>query len=151
MGRESERTFVLMKRDLWKDLLSDTFALFMRKGYTSCGLKLTAPSEDLLRKQFSWVGSYIVHKQVAYMRSGPVVAMCWEGENVVENSQLILGEIKYREGLSGGYDMDSTDAILKNGIYTSKSREKAKRDLEEWFEPSELHGKTKKRDSWLHY
>ena len=38
---------------------------------------------------------------VKYMDSGPVVAMCWEGEGVVKTGRVMLGETNPRDSKPG--------------------------------------------------
>ncbi|KAM7074200.1 nucleoside diphosphate kinase A-like [Molossus nigricans] len=90
----SERTFIVFKPDgIQHQLVGEIIQRFEQKGFRLVALKFLQASEDLLEEH------YIDLKDrpfftglVKYMDPGPVVAMVWEGLNVVKIGQVVLGE-----------------------------------------------------------
>ncbi|KAF0875183.1 NDKB kinase, partial [Crocuta crocuta] len=90
----SERTFIAIKPDgVQRSLVGEIIKRFEQKGFRLVAMKLNQASEDLLKEH------YIDLKDrpffaglVKYMQSGPVVAMVWEGLNVVKTGRVMLGE-----------------------------------------------------------
>ncbi|EFB21691.1 hypothetical protein PANDA_015625, partial [Ailuropoda melanoleuca] len=90
----SERTFIAIKPDgVQRSLVGEIIKRFEQKGFRLIAMKLIQASEDLLKEH------YIDLKDrpffaglVKYMQSGPVVAMVWEGLNVVKTGRVMLGE-----------------------------------------------------------
>ncbi|KAF6095839.1 NME/NM23 nucleoside diphosphate kinase 1 [Phyllostomus discolor] len=90
----SERTFIAIKPDgVQRQLVGEIIKRFEQKGFRLVAMKFIQASEDLLKEH------YIDLKDrpfftglVKYMHSGPVVAMVWEGLNVVKTGRVMLGE-----------------------------------------------------------
>ncbi|VCW67421.1 unnamed protein product [Gulo gulo] len=56
-------------------------------------MKLIQASEDLLKEHYTDLKDHpFFAGLVKYMQSGPVVAMVWEGLNVVKTGRVMLGE-----------------------------------------------------------
>uniref|UniRef100_A0A2K6LN45 Nucleoside diphosphate kinase A n=1 Tax=Rhinopithecus bieti TaxID=61621 RepID=A0A2K6LN45_RHIBE len=89
-----EHTFIAIKPDgvQW-GLVGEIIKRFEQKRFHLVGLKFMQASEDLLKEHYIdlkdrpfFVGL------VKYMHSGPVVAMVWEGLNVVKTGRVMLRE-----------------------------------------------------------
>ncbi|MDG2753943.1 nucleoside-diphosphate kinase, partial [Vibrio parahaemolyticus] len=66
---------------------------FEQKGFRLVGLKFIQASEDLLKEHYIDLKDRpFFSGLVKYMHSGPVVAMVWEGLNVVKTGRVMLGE-----------------------------------------------------------
>uniref|UniRef100_A0A8D2EZM9 nucleoside-diphosphate kinase n=1 Tax=Theropithecus gelada TaxID=9565 RepID=A0A8D2EZM9_THEGE len=87
-----ERTFIAIKPDgVQRGLVGEIIKRFEQKGFRLVGLKSMQASEDLLKEHYIdlkdrpfFVGL------VKYMHSGPLVAMVWEGLNVVKTAAFSL-------------------------------------------------------------
>jgi nucleoside-diphosphate kinase len=89
-----ERTYIMIKPDgVQRGLVGEIIKRFEQKGYLLLAMKLAQPSkehmethyEDLKEKKF-------FPGLIAYMTSGPVVAMVWAGKNVVLEGRKMLGK-----------------------------------------------------------
>jgi nucleoside-diphosphate kinase len=88
-----ERTFLAIKPDgVQRGLVGEIIRRLEAKGFTLVGLKLMRVSKELAEKH------YDVHRErpffpslVAFITSGPVVAMVWEGEGVVASARKMIG------------------------------------------------------------
>ncbi|KAM8931979.1 nucleoside diphosphate kinase A-like [Lycaon pictus] len=90
----SDCTFIAIKPNgVQPNLTGEIIEHFEQKGFCLIVIKLIQASEDLLKEH------YIDLKDcpffaglVKYMQSGPVVAMVWEGLNVVKAGRVMPGE-----------------------------------------------------------
>uniref|UniRef100_G1TK81 Nucleoside diphosphate kinase n=1 Tax=Oryctolagus cuniculus TaxID=9986 RepID=G1TK81_RABIT len=75
---------------------------------------------------------------IRYMSSGPVVAMVWEGHNVVRASRVMIGNTDSCEAAPGTIRGDFSIHISRNVIHASDSVEGAQREIRLWFRSGEL-------------
>ena len=96
MAGRQERTFIMLKPDgFQRGLLPEVLLRFQRKGYKLVALKLVTPSRDLLLQHYSDLKDKpFFPGLINYMTSGPVVAMVWEGTDVVKQGRRLLGETR---------------------------------------------------------
>lgn len=89
-----ERTFIMVKPDgVQRGLVGIILSRFEQKGYQLVGLKQLTPSQDLLKKHYADLSSKpFFPGLISYMSTGPVVAMVWQGLNVVKGGRVMLGE-----------------------------------------------------------
>ncbi|XP_033092126.1 nucleoside diphosphate kinase 3 isoform X2 [Trachypithecus francoisi] len=94
-----ERTFLAVKPDgVQRRLVGEIVRRFERKGFKLVALKLVqvgargAASEELLREHYAELRERPFYgRLVKYMASGPVVAMVWQGLDVVRTSRALIG------------------------------------------------------------
>ncbi|KAJ7305746.1 hypothetical protein JRQ81_010112 [Phrynocephalus forsythii] len=72
------------------------------------------------------------------MTSGPVVAMVWEGHNVVKTSRAMVGETNPAEAKPGTVRGDFSVHVSRNVVHASDSVETAQREINLWFRSDEL-------------
>ncbi|GAB4844273.1 Nucleoside diphosphate kinase 1 [Ancistrocladus abbreviatus] len=70
---------------------------------------------------------------VDYIISGPVVAMVWEGKNVVTTGRKIIGATNPAESAPGTIRGDFAVEIGRNVIHGSDSVESARKEIALWF------------------
>uniref|UniRef100_A0A8B9MG61 Nucleoside diphosphate kinase n=1 Tax=Accipiter nisus TaxID=211598 RepID=A0A8B9MG61_9AVES len=75
---------------------------------------------------------------VKYMNSGPIVAMVWEGLNVVKTGRVMLGETNPADSKPGTIRGDFCIQVGRNIIHGSDSVESAQKEINLWFKPAEL-------------
>ncbi|XP_076739186.1 nucleoside diphosphate kinase 3 isoform X1 [Maylandia zebra] len=99
----NERTFVAVKPDgVQRRLVGEIVRRFEKKGFKLVGLKLVQASEELLREHYWDLRSRpFFGGLVTYMSSGPVVAMVWQGLDVVKTARKMLGETNPADSLPG--------------------------------------------------
>jgi len=95
------------------------------------------------------LGKLVVEWLIKYMKSGPVVAMVWEGRHAVDNVISLVGPTMPVAASGGTIRGDfSTDSAayanierrgVLNIVHASGSIEEAKFEVALWFEPSDLH------------
>jgi nucleoside-diphosphate kinase len=92
--KNSERTFIAIKPDgVQRGLVGEIIKRFEQKGFKLVALKMMKPTKELLEKHYADLSKKpFFPGLIAFMSSGPVVAMVWEGKGVVKTGRVMLGE-----------------------------------------------------------
>uniref|UniRef100_A0A3P9KUK4 Nucleoside diphosphate kinase n=1 Tax=Oryzias latipes TaxID=8090 RepID=A0A3P9KUK4_ORYLA len=148
----NERTFIAVKPDgVQRKLVGEIVRRFEKKGFKLVGLKLVRASEDILREHYWDLRTKPFYNRLtSYMSSGPVVAMVWQGLEVVKTARKMLGETNPAESLPGTIRGDFCVEVGKNVIHGSDSVESAQREISLWFSPNELHRWKSSSSQWIY-
>lgn len=135
-----ERTFLAVKPDgVQRRLVGEIVRRFERKGFKLVALKLVQASEELLREHYAELRERpFFGRLVKYMGSGPVVAMVWQGLDVVRASRALIGATNPADATPGTIRGDFCIEVGKNVIHGSDSVESARREIALWFRTDEL-------------
>lgn len=87
---------------------------------------------------------------VQFITSGPVFAMVWEGENVVELTRKMMGKTNPKDAEPGTIRGDYCMYVSKNIIHGSDSMESADREISLFFNDNELISYNKAINSWIY-
>ncbi|XP_028905083.1 nucleoside diphosphate kinase, mitochondrial [Ornithorhynchus anatinus] len=138
--RAQERTLVAVKPDgVQRRLVGDVIRRFEKRGFKLVGMKLLQAPERILAEHYHDLRRKPFYPAlINYMSSGPVVAMVWEGYNVVRTSRAMVGDTDSAEAAPGTIRGDFSLHISRNVIHASDSVEGAKREIGLWFHSSEL-------------
>ncbi|KAI8892204.1 nucleoside diphosphate kinase [Globomyces pollinis-pini] len=131
----SERTYIMVKPDgVERGLVGEIIKRFEQKGYKLCALQLLHPSKEHLEQHYGDLKSKpFFPKLVAYMLSGPVVGMVWQGKGVVLTGRKLLGETNPLASLPGTIRGDFCIDVGKNICHGSDSVESAENEIALWF------------------
>ncbi|MBR5389402.1 nucleoside-diphosphate kinase [Candidatus Saccharibacteria bacterium] len=160
MGKEKDliqRSLVVCKPDaVQRGLVGEILQRFERVGLKIVGMKMVMPSEDHYRAHYEDIGKMITrrgeqafHYNVAYMMTGPVIAMVLEGVECVPLVRKIVGPTEPKSAemgtirgdyshMSFGYS-DAKGIGVPNLIHASGSTDEAKKEIRLWFDESELY------------
>ncbi|MFD2655376.1 nucleoside-diphosphate kinase [Gracilibacillus thailandensis] len=146
-----EQTFLMIKPDaVQRNLIGEIVARFERKGFKLVAAKLTTISEPLAKKHYAeHDGKPFFHDLVSFITSGPVFAMVWEGENVIESSRKMMGKTNPQEAETGTIRGDFGLVMHRNIIHGSDSPESATREINLFFKKEEIQSYEKNVDYWL--
>ncbi|XP_036081941.1 nucleoside diphosphate kinase 3 isoform X2 [Rousettus aegyptiacus] len=146
-----ERTFLAVKPDgVQRRLVGEIVRRFERKGFKLVALKLLQASEELLREHYADLRERPFYgRLVKYMGSGPVVAMVWQGLDVVRISRALIGATDPVDAPPGTIRGDFCIEVGKNVIHGSDSAESARREIALWFRPEELLCWEDSTEHWL--
>lgn len=147
-----ERTFLMVKPDgVQRNLIGEIVQRFERKGFQLIGAKLMSVSTELAEKHYG------EHKEkpffnelVEFITSGPVFAMVWEGENVIETARKMMGSTNPKDASPGTIRGDFGLTVGKNVIHGSDSKESAEREIALFFDEKELVNYEKLINNWLY-
>ncbi|MCD5405821.1 MAG: nucleoside-diphosphate kinase [Desulfotomaculum sp.] len=149
---ERERTFIMIKPDaVQRGLIGEIINRFVKKGYKLIAMKLMQIPRSLAEQH------YAEHKDkpffeslIQYITSAPVVAMVWEGKEIVATARVMIGAtdpLKAAPGsIRGTYGVD----LGRNVIHASDSKESAKREIELFFKPEEILTYSLTLENWLY-
>uniref|UniRef100_A0A4W4GRV4 Nucleoside diphosphate kinase, mitochondrial n=1 Tax=Electrophorus electricus TaxID=8005 RepID=A0A4W4GRV4_ELEEL len=133
-------TLVAVKPDgVQRRLVGQIIKRFEQRGFRLVGLKMVQVSEELLDQHY-----VSLHKKpfypslLRYMTSGPVVAMVWEGHNVVKSTRMLVGDTNSAEAMPGTLRGDFSIHVSRNVVHASDSTEVAQKEISLWFQCSEL-------------
>lgn len=135
-----EHTVVLVKPDgVQRGLIGEIISRFEKKGLRLAALKMISLSDVLLEE---W---YAHHKDKpffpglkSYMKSYPVVAMLWEGLDVVVTVRKMAGITKARDAEPGTIRGDFAMSQQYNLIHASENSEIAQKEEKIMFDSSDI-------------
>jgi nucleoside-diphosphate kinase len=139
-----ERTLVLVKPDgVRRGLTGEVIRRIEAKGYTLVRLELREATPDLLAAHYAeHEGKPFYEPLVAFMLSGPVVAMVVQGERVIEGFRALAGAtdptVALPGTIRGDLGRDWGLAVQQNIVHGSDSPESAEREISLWFAQEEL-------------
>lgn len=146
-----ERTFIMLKPDaVQRGLVGAIISRFENKGCKLVGMKLMKVDRALAEQHYSeHRGKPFFEPTVAYIMSAPVVAMVWEGKNVVAIARELMGSTNPATAnpgsIRGSFGMD----ISRNVIHGSDSVASAEREIGLYFSPEEILSYQKAGEDWL--
>lgn len=130
-----ERTYIMLKPDCVKrGHMGEVIARIERKGFKITDMKMMQLSEDILKVHYAHIADKPFFPElVAYMTSGPVLAMIVEGENAVQGMRNIMGPTKNEEAMGGTIRGDFATTTTENVIHGSDSVENAEIEIKRFF------------------
>jgi nucleoside-diphosphate kinase len=146
-----ERTFVLIKPDgVVRGLIGEVLRRFENAGLKIVGMKMVWADREFAEKHYdAHRGKKFFKPTVDYITQGPVIAMAIEGVHAVQNVRKLVGPTSPHEALPGTIRGDFShmslayaDAMNKSGmniLHASDKPETAKKEIQLWFRPEELH------------
>jgi nucleoside-diphosphate kinase len=147
-----ERTFIAIKPDgVQRHLVGEIIRRFEAKGFTLVGLKMMQVSRELAEKHYEvHQGKPFFPGLINFITSAPVIAMVWEGENVVTAARNLIGATNPTTANTGSIRGDFGVSIGRNLIHGSDAIETAKTEIALWFKDEELVDWEPIRQSWLY-
>ncbi|XP_070617209.1 nucleoside diphosphate kinase 3 [Erythrolamprus reginae] len=149
----NERTFLAIKPDgVQRHLVGEIIRRFEKKGFKLVAMKLMQASEELLKEHyFSLRERPFFSRLVKFMSSGPIVAMVWQGQEVVKTARMMIGETNPADSKPGTIRGDFCIEVDKNVIHGSDSVETAQREIALWFRSEELFCSSKdSKEHWIY-
>ena len=87
---------------------------------------------------------------IKYMASGPVLAMVWEGLNVVKTGRVMLGETNPKDSAPGTIRGDFCIQVGRNICHGSDAVESANKEIDLWFKKEELVDWNPNAMAWIY-
>jgi nucleoside-diphosphate kinase len=135
-----ERTLVLVKPDgLRRHLAGEIVSRFERRGLELRAAKLVRVSDQLARAHYAeHVGKPFFDGLLAFITSGPTLALVLEGEGAIAAARSMMGATDPAQAAPGTIRGDLALANPENLVHGSDSAESAARELALWFDDAEL-------------
>ncbi|GMR41980.1 hypothetical protein PMAYCL1PPCAC_12175 [Pristionchus mayeri] len=153
MAEREERTFIMVKPDgVHRSLVGEIMERFEQRGYKLVGLKMMTAPKELLEMHYHELRERpFFPKLMAYMGSGPLVAMVWEGMDVVAQGRAMLGATDPLKSAPGTIRGDFCQATGRNVCHGSDSKAAAAREIGLWFREQELsHYTNDQHAKWVY-
>ena len=114
-------------------------------------MKFLQPSLQLARQHYvEHVGKPFFDDVTSYLCSGPVVAMVWEGHNIIKASRQLVGSTDPSVAYPGTIRGDWAMSIERNLVHGSDSEASAAREIALWFSPEELYDWQPISEQWMY-
>lgn len=135
-----ERTLSIVKPDaVAKNVIGKILDVFESNGLKIAAAKLMNLSEEQAK------GFYAEHAErpfygelVEFMTSGPVLVQVLEGENAISKNRALMGATDPAEAEEGTIRKLFADSKATNAVHGSDSPESAAREIDFFFEASEI-------------
>ncbi len=135
-----EKTFIMVKPDgVQRKLAGKIISRFEEKGLKLVGLKLMQISSELAGEHYAeHKGKPFFGDLIDFITSSPVVAMVWEGLDAVKTARNMMGKTNPIEASPGTIRGDFGIFMGNNIVHGSDSLESAQREINLFFDSSEL-------------
>jgi nucleoside-diphosphate kinase len=130
-----ERTLILVKPDAFaRNLTGEIIARFERKGLALVALQQMTMTRELAERHYAeHVGKPFFEELVAFITSGPLVAIALEGDQAVAAARQVIGATNPIEASPGSIRGDYAVAVGQNMVHGSDSPESGVRELGLFF------------------
>jgi nucleoside-diphosphate kinase len=130
-----DRTLILVKPDAFaRNLTGEIIARFERKGLRIVALKQLTLDEATARRHYAeHEGRPFFDDLVAFITSGPLVAMVLEAEHAVAAARQVIGATNPLEAEKGSIRGDFAITVTRNMVHGSDSAESAEREAGIFF------------------
>jgi nucleoside-diphosphate kinase len=185
-----EKTLVLLKPDaVQRNLIGEILSRFERVGLKIVALKFLQPTQEQAHKHYVKneeeikalgersiegkkkagldpqddpveLGNFIVNKLVAFLSSGPVVALILEGHQAIKITRKLIGSTEPLNSdigtIRGDFTVDSyliadsDKRAVRNLVHASANDFDAKYEIDVWFAPEEVVSYKNMRDAVLY-
>ncbi len=135
-----QQTFLAIKPDgVQRGLTGKIISRLEEKGFKLIGMKLMKVTNELAERHYGEHKDKPFFKGlVSFITSGPIVAMVWEGKNVISSLRKIMGKTNPLDAELGTVRGDFAVDIGKNVVHGSDGEESAKREIALFFKEEEL-------------
>jgi nucleoside-diphosphate kinase len=135
----TQQTLVLIKPDgVKRNLIGEIISRIETKGYTVVAMKKFTPTRELLAEHYAeHEGKPFYEPLVEFMMSVDVVALCVEGNRVIEGFRSLAGAtdptLAAPGTIRGDLGRDWGSKVQQNLVHGSDSEESASREISLWF------------------
>jgi nucleoside-diphosphate kinase len=138
-----EQTLVIIKPDgIVRGLEDDITERYEKAGLRLIKKKEITPTSELLKKHYeAHVKKPFYPALESFMSSGRVVVILFEGENAIATGRRVTGVTNPLEAEPGTIrgdfrdeGLEGEDAITKNMVHASATKEEAEKEISLWFE-----------------
>jgi nucleoside-diphosphate kinase len=135
-----EKSLILVKPDAMKRNAGGAIlARFESRGLKIVGLKMIHVDRALAEKHYEMhVGKAFFNDLLEYITSTPIIAAVLEGEGAVEKIRKTMGATDPAKAGEGTIRKDFGLDIQQNAVHGSDSPESAEREINLFFDKSEI-------------
>jgi len=146
-----EKTFVMIKPDgVQRGFIGEIISRFEKKGIKIVAMKMVSVDRKLAEKHYGiHKGKPFFEPTVKYIISSPVIAMVFEGENVINMVRTMMGKTDPQKADMGTIRGDLGQFIGRNIVHGSDGPDTAEFEINLWFKPEEISDYKKIDEDWL--
>lgn len=146
-----ERTLVLLKPDcVERRLMGQIISRFEAKGLNIIAMKMIQVTPELSKQHYAeHVEKPFYPGLEAFITGSPVVAMIVEGLEVIQVVRDMLGATSGLKAASGTIRGDFSSSRQMNLVHASDGPEAAAREMQLYFDASEIHAYEPTLTPWL--
>ncbi len=146
-----ERTFVMIKPDgIQRGLMGEVLSRLESKGLKMVAARLLKMDREMAETHYG------VHRErpffselVAFITSGPVLAMVWEGPAAIAVVRNLVGATDPKEATPGSIRGDLGLEISKNVVHASDGPDTARFEMDLFFGSEQLVEYGRSVDEWI--
>src|ERR1700694_2513880 len=146
-----QRPLVRVKPDgVQRGLIGAIVARLERRGLKLIGLKMMRIGKDVAARHYAeQQGNPFFDGLIAFITSGPLVAMIWEGREAVTVVRSLMGATDPLKAVPGTIRGDLALDLGMNLIHGSDSPARAETEIALFFSQGELHDYDRTVDRWI--
>ncbi len=151
---DRERTFVMAKPDaVQRGLVGELISRLEDRGLKLVGAKMTWIDDEMAEQHYeAHTDEPFFDDLKAFITSGPVLAMVWEGQDAVRQVRRTMGETDPLESEPGTIRGDLGLDLGRNVVHGSDHEVEgdAEREIALFFDDDELHDYERADETWLY-
>jgi nucleoside-diphosphate kinase len=146
-----ERTFLMIKPDgVQRGLVGEIIRRLEQKGFSMVAAKFMLITPELAAQHYAeHVDKPFFPDLQRFITSGPVMAMVWEGDEIIPLSRKLIGKTNCLEAEPGTIRGDYASHTRYNLIHGSDSPASAAREIAIFFPPSEVVDYVRSVQTWI--
>jgi len=146
-----ERTLVLVKPDaMQRGLAGEILSRLERRGLRIAAMRMLRVDQDLASRHYAeHTEKPFYGALVEFITSSPIIAAVFEGPRAVEIVRATMGATDPRAAAPGTIRGDYAMYITQNLIHGSDSAESSEREIELFFNESDVYSYPRDLDRWL--
>ena len=135
-----ERTLVLLKPDcVQRRLMGEIISRFETKGFNVIAMKMLQVTPELAKQHYAeHVEKPFYPGLEEFITGAPVVAMCIEGLDIIRVVRDMLGATNGLNASAGTIRGDYSSSRQMNLVHASDGPEAAEREMQLYFDPTEI-------------
>lgn len=148
-----ERTLIILKPGcLQRGIAGEIISRFEKKGFKIVAMKMVKITKEKAEEHYhEHIGKDFFQSLVDYITLSPVVLMVLEGDNAIMLARKLTGITIVDNAEPGTIRGDYCMVTPKNLVHASDGPENAKREIELFFEKSEILDYKRSLDKWVSY
>ncbi len=146
-----EQTFILLKPDcVQRRLVGRVLARFEDKGLNVVAMKMIAVTPQMSKQHYAeHISKPFYPALESFITASPVVAMVIEGLEAIRVVREMLGATSGLKAAPGTIRGDYSSSRQMNLVHASDSPVSARREIDLYFKPAEIHSYTQTVTPWL--
>jgi nucleoside-diphosphate kinase len=146
-----ERTLILAKPDaVSRGLIGEIISRIERRGYIISAMKLMQLDGERAREHYGeHRGKGFFEDLVAFITSGPLMAMAVEGERAIDGCRQLIGATDPLNAAPGSVRADFAQTIGRNLVHGSDGPASAERELKIFFDDNDFVSRRHDLERWI--